>query len=62
MANTNQPKSFAQVVEALERLGVQMRRHLERDEPITVEDFRSVMLFVEWVVTEFTSLQDVMIQ
>lgn len=62
MTEKDQLSSLEHATESLERLALLMRRHLERSEPITVEDFRAIMLFVEWLATEFKPLQDAMIQ
>ncbi len=62
MPGEDHPSPLDYVVKSLELLALQMRRHLERGESITVEDFRAIMLFVEWLATEFKSLQAATIQ
>ncbi len=45
-------------IDALEGLGVLMRRTLEQDEPLTREDVRAILFFVEGLARELRPLQE----
>ncbi len=49
-------------IEALDVLSAQMRRELDRGEPLLVEDFRAIMIFLDRLSNELKPLQDLTIQ
>ena len=49
-------------IDALDRLSVQLRRELDRGEPLTVEDFRAIQIFVDRLARELKPLQELTIQ
>ena len=49
-------------VDALQHLGLIMRRSLERDEPLTREDLRAILMFVEGLARELKPLRELRIE
>lgn len=49
-------------VDALERLAFLMRRSLERDDPLTREDLRAILIFAEGLSRELKPLQELRIE
>ncbi len=49
-------------VDALDHLGVLMRRSLEREEPLTREDLHAILILVEGLARELKPLRELRIE
>ncbi len=58
----HQESPLDHTVDALERLAFLMRRSLERDDPLTREDLRTILIFAEGLARELKPLQELRIE